>query len=139
MINLERMYDLHVHPALSLQKRRFTALEAVKLAGEEKNGRRFVFPGSRMKCNNDGPYDQRDEFPHQSVRHNDVERGGWGIEPFGGPNRLVPGNKADPDADLTGDFLKNPIKIKDGYLELGKKPGLGMEIDEKAFQKCQTA
>ena len=36
MINLEGMYDLHVHPAPSLQKRRFTALEAVKLASEEK-------------------------------------------------------------------------------------------------------
>ncbi len=39
---------------------------------------------------------------------------------------------------LTGDFLKNPIQIKDGYLELGKEPGLGMAIDEKAFRKYVT-
>jgi len=36
MINLEGMYDLHIHPAPSLQKRRFSALEAVKLASAEK-------------------------------------------------------------------------------------------------------
>lgn len=36
MINLEGMYDLHVHAAPSLQKRRFTALEAVRNASEEK-------------------------------------------------------------------------------------------------------
>jgi hypothetical protein len=34
MISLEGMYDLHVHPAPSIQKRKFTALEAVKLANE---------------------------------------------------------------------------------------------------------
>jgi hypothetical protein len=36
MISLEGMYDLHIHPAPSLQKRRFSALEAVKHASEEK-------------------------------------------------------------------------------------------------------
>ncbi|HYA15080.1 MAG TPA: DUF6282 family protein [Syntrophales bacterium] len=36
MISLEGMYDLHIHPAPSIQKRRFTALEAVKLANEER-------------------------------------------------------------------------------------------------------
>jgi len=36
MIHLEGMYDLHIHPAPSLQKRRFSALEAVKLASEKK-------------------------------------------------------------------------------------------------------
>jgi hypothetical protein len=36
MINLEGMYDLHVHGAPSLQKRRFSALEAVRNASEEK-------------------------------------------------------------------------------------------------------
>ena len=35
MITLEGMYDLHIHPAPSIQKRRFTALEAVKLANQE--------------------------------------------------------------------------------------------------------
>lgn len=38
MINLEGMYDLHVHPAPSIQRRRFTAIEAIKLADEEKMG-----------------------------------------------------------------------------------------------------
>ncbi|OPY76299.1 MAG: hypothetical protein A4E65_03209 [Syntrophorhabdus sp. PtaU1.Bin153] len=36
MISLEGMYDLHVHPAPSVQKRTFTALEGVRSAAEEK-------------------------------------------------------------------------------------------------------
>jgi hypothetical protein len=36
MINLEGMYDLHVHPAPSIQKRTLTALEAIRFAHEEK-------------------------------------------------------------------------------------------------------
>ena len=36
MISLEGMYDLHIHPAPSIQRRRFTALEAIKLASGEK-------------------------------------------------------------------------------------------------------
>lgn len=36
MISLEGMYDLHIHPAPSIQKRRFTGIEAVKLASAEK-------------------------------------------------------------------------------------------------------
>jgi len=36
MISLEGMYDLHIHPAPSIQRRRFTALEAVKLANGER-------------------------------------------------------------------------------------------------------
>jgi hypothetical protein len=36
MISLEGMYDLHIHPAPSIQKRRFTALEAAKFGSEEK-------------------------------------------------------------------------------------------------------
>jgi len=36
MISLEGMYDLHIHPAPSIQRRRVTALEAVRLASEEK-------------------------------------------------------------------------------------------------------
>lgn len=38
MISLEGMYDLHMHPAPSIQKRRFTALESVRYAGEVKMG-----------------------------------------------------------------------------------------------------
>ncbi len=36
MISLKGMFDLHIHPAPSIQKRKFTALEAVRLANEEK-------------------------------------------------------------------------------------------------------
>ena len=36
MISLEGMFDLHIHPAPSIQRRRFTALEAIKLAHEER-------------------------------------------------------------------------------------------------------
>jgi predicted peroxiredoxin len=36
MISLEGMYDLHVHPAPSIQRRRFTALGAIKFANEER-------------------------------------------------------------------------------------------------------
>jgi hypothetical protein len=36
MISLEGMYDLHIHPAPSIQKRKFTALEALGLANKEK-------------------------------------------------------------------------------------------------------
>jgi hypothetical protein len=35
MISLEGMYDLHLHPAPSMQRRKFSALEAIKLAHEE--------------------------------------------------------------------------------------------------------
>src|SRR4030042_2503333 len=38
MISLEGMYDLHVHPAPSIQKRRFTALESVRCGSEERMG-----------------------------------------------------------------------------------------------------
>ncbi|MBP1731541.1 MAG: hypothetical protein H6Q55_1970 [Deltaproteobacteria bacterium] len=36
MISLEGMYDLHIHPAPSIQRRRFTAIEAVKFASAER-------------------------------------------------------------------------------------------------------
>jgi len=38
MVSLEGMYDFHLHPAPSIQKRRFTALEAARYASEEKMG-----------------------------------------------------------------------------------------------------
>jgi L-alanine-DL-glutamate epimerase-like enolase superfamily enzyme len=34
---------------------------------------------------------------------------------------------------LVDDFLKEPIVIKDGWLELSDQPGLGIEVDEKKF------
>ena len=35
MISLEGMYDLHVHPGPSFHRRKFSALEAIKLASKE--------------------------------------------------------------------------------------------------------
>jgi len=35
---------------------------------------------------------------------------------------------------LVDDFLKEPLVIKDGWLELTDKPGLGVKIDEKKFK-----
>jgi L-alanine-DL-glutamate epimerase-like enolase superfamily enzyme len=40
---------------------------------------------------------------------------------------------------LSDDFLKEPITIKNGYLELNNKPGLGIEIDDKKFQKFKLS
>jgi hypothetical protein len=38
MISLKGMYDLHIHPAPSIQRRKFTALEALRLADAEGMG-----------------------------------------------------------------------------------------------------
>lgn len=35
MVSLEGMYDIHIHPAPSIQRRRFTSIEALKIASEE--------------------------------------------------------------------------------------------------------
>jgi len=40
---------------------------------------------------------------------------------------------------LVDDFLKDPITIKDGWLELADKPGLGIEIDDQKFSKFKLA
>jgi L-alanine-DL-glutamate epimerase-like enolase superfamily enzyme len=37
-----------------------------------------------------------------------------------------------------GDFLKDPPIITDGCLELNDKPGLGIEVDEKEFDKFKN-
>lgn len=50
------------------------------------------------------------------------------------PNFLVqehPGN-AD-DSDLGVGYIKEPFVIKDGYIDVPTKPGLGIELDEKAL------
>ncbi len=39
---------------------------------------------------------------------------------------------------LTDDFLKKPIMIKDGYLQLTDDPGLGIVIDDKKLQQFQV-
>lgn len=50
------------------------------------------------------------------------------------PNFLVqehPGN--DDDSDLGVGYITEPFVIKDGYIDVPKKPGLGVELDEKAL------
>jgi L-alanine-DL-glutamate epimerase-like enolase superfamily enzyme len=39
---------------------------------------------------------------------------------------------------LVDDFLRDPLIIKDGWLELSDKPGLGIEIDENKFKTFAT-
>ena len=36
---------------------------------------------------------------------------------------------------LSDDFVKEPPVVKDGFLELGDKPGLGIEIDETKLKR----
>ena len=50
------------------------------------------------------------------------------------PNFLVqehPGN--DDDSDLGVGYITEPFVIKDGYIDVPTKPGLGVELDEKAL------
>lgn len=52
------------------------------------------------------------------------------------PNFLAqehPGN--DDDSDLGVGYIKEPFVIKDGYIEVPTKPGLGVELDEKAIKE----
>jgi L-alanine-DL-glutamate epimerase-like enolase superfamily enzyme len=39
---------------------------------------------------------------------------------------------------LADDFLKEPILIKDGFLELSNEPGLGIHVDEKKLEKFKN-
>ena len=51
------------------------------------------------------------------------------------PNFLVqehPGNL--DDSDLGVGYIKQPFEIKDGYIEVPTKPGLGVELDEQAIK-----
>ena len=51
------------------------------------------------------------------------------------PNFLVqehPGN--DDGSDLGVGYLKEPFKVTNGYIDIPKKPGLGIEIDESALK-----
>jgi galactonate dehydratase len=51
------------------------------------------------------------------------------------PNFLVQEHPGNPDkSDLGVGYIKNPFVIKDGYIELPKGPGLGIELDEEALQ-----
>ena len=51
------------------------------------------------------------------------------------PNFLVQEHPGNPDkSDLGVGYIKNPFVIKDGYIELPKGPGLGIELDEEALK-----
>ena len=51
------------------------------------------------------------------------------------PNFLVQEHPGNPDkSDLGVGYIKNPFVIQDGYIELPKGPGLGIELDEEALK-----
>ena len=51
------------------------------------------------------------------------------------PNFLVQEHPGNPDkSDLGVGYIKEPFVIKDGYIDVPDKPGLGVELDEKALQ-----
>ncbi|MEX2153418.1 MAG: galactonate dehydratase [Gemmatimonadaceae bacterium] len=49
------------------------------------------------------------------------------------PNFLILEYRA-PDSGAHKDVLKEPIMVKDGYVEIPNKPGWGVELNEEAFQ-----
>ncbi len=51
------------------------------------------------------------------------------------PNFLVQEHPGNPDkSDLGVGYIKDPFVIKDGYIEVPTKPGLGIEVDEEAIK-----
>ena len=48
------------------------------------------------------------------------------------PNFLILEYRA-PDAGAYKDVLKEPLMVKNGYLEIPNKPGWGVELNEEAF------
>ena len=51
------------------------------------------------------------------------------------PNFLVQEHPGNPDkSDLGVGYIKEPFVIKDGYIDVPQKPGLGVELDEEALQ-----
>lgn len=50
------------------------------------------------------------------------------------PNFLVLEYVPD-DSPPRSELLKEPLKVKDGYIELTDKPGYGVELNEEAFEK----
>ena len=51
------------------------------------------------------------------------------------PNFLVQEHPGNSDlSDLGHGYIKEPFVIKDGYIEVPKKPGLGIELDEDALK-----
>ena len=52
------------------------------------------------------------------------------------PNFLVQEHPGNPDlSDLGVGYLKEPFVIKNGYIDIPKKPGLGIELDEEAIKE----
>lgn len=52
------------------------------------------------------------------------------------PNFLVQEHLGMPDgADLGVGYIKTPFEIKDGYIEISSKPGLGIEVDEEMLKE----
>ena len=51
------------------------------------------------------------------------------------PNFLVQEHPGNPDkSDLGVGYIKEPFVIKDGYIDVPEKPGLGIELDEEALK-----
>lgn len=51
------------------------------------------------------------------------------------PNFLVQEHPGNPDnSDLGVGYIKEPFVIKNGYIDVPEKPGLGVELDEEALQ-----
>lgn len=51
------------------------------------------------------------------------------------PNFLVQEHPGNPDkSDLGVGYIKEPFEIKDGYIDVPTKPGLGVELDEEALK-----
>lgn len=51
------------------------------------------------------------------------------------PNFLVQEHPGNPDkSDLGVGYIKEPFVIKDGYIDIPTKPGLGVELDEEALK-----
>ena len=51
------------------------------------------------------------------------------------PNFLVQEHPGTPDkSDLGVGYIKEPFVLKNGFIELSNKPGLGVELDEEALQ-----
>ena len=52
------------------------------------------------------------------------------------PNFLVQEHPGNPDKSDTGvGYIKEPFVIKDGYIDVPTKPGLGVELDEEAIKE----
>ena len=51
------------------------------------------------------------------------------------PNLLI---QEQVDVGLGEGMIKQPWVVKDGHIELPKRPGLGFDIDEKEAQKMMT-